>query len=107
MICRSAVALLAATLVLFACATQRYGRMIPLSDTERSNMNCHDVKIETAKAQEFMNSIRDERRGVSGAHVLGALGDFGIGNMMEGDAAEESGQKRLRDLQTLAISKHC
>lgn len=104
---RMCVALTLSATLLTACATQRYGRMTPLSNAERSAMTCHDIALDTAKTQEFLNNISSERRNVSGAHVLGALGDFGIGNMMEGDAAEESGAKRLQDLQALSVSKHC
>jgi len=38
---------------------------------------------------------------------LGALGDFGIGNVMEGDAAEKSGNDRLNELKALQGAKSC
>lgn len=104
---RSYVAVALCAALLCSCATQRYGRLTQLSNTERTVFTCHDINIEIAKAQEFLNSVSDERRDTSGAHVLGALGDFGIGNVMEGDAAEESGSKRLKELQSLAVTKGC
>ena len=70
-------------------------------------MNCREIEIEIAKAEEFLANVRAERRGVSGKHVLGALGDFGIGNMMEGDEAEASGDARLKSLRELKAEKRC
>ncbi|MCA9232482.1 MAG: hypothetical protein KDA57_17670 [Planctomycetales bacterium] len=92
---------------LAACATQRYGRQTELSQVERQEFSCKDIRIEIAKSDEFLSAIRMQRRDTSGAHVLGALGDFGIGNVMEGDAAELSGEKRLKQLKELSAEKHC
>lgn len=94
-------------LLIAGCATQRYGRQIELSPTEKREFTCHDIKIEMAKAQEFLDSVRMQRHDTNGAHVLGFLGDFGIGNVMEGDAAELSGEKRLKELRELQMEKNC
>lgn len=105
---RATIALLTlTTLALSACATQRYGRETGLSDAERQEFSCRDIKLEISKSQKFVDSVREQRRGVSGAHVLGAVADFGIGNVMEGDAAEESGEARLKELRALAVQKNC
>jgi hypothetical protein len=90
---------IAAFLPLAACATQRYGRMTDVSTLERQELNCREIRIEMAKADEFLKSVRTERAGTNGAHVLGFLGDFGIGNVMEGNAAEASGLKRQQELR--------
>jgi len=89
------------------CATQRFGRMTPLSETEKQTFECRDIRIEMAKAEEFLFDVRRTRRDTNGAHVLGFLGDFGIGNVMEGDAAELSGETRLKDLKDLQTRKSC
>lgn len=94
-------------LPLVACTTQRYGRQTNLAQVEVQEFTCRDIRIETAKSREFLRSVQDQRSGVSAAHVLGFLGDFGIGNVMEGNAAEESGEMRLRELQTLAVQRNC
>lgn len=73
---------------MISCATQRYGRQIDLSETERQTFTCREIKIESAKTDEFVKSVRMQRHDTNGAHVLGFLGDFGVGNVMEGDAAE-------------------
>jgi len=54
-----------------------------------------------AKSQAFLRSVKAQRSDTNGAHVLGFLGGFGIGNVMEGNEAEASGNMRMRELQTL------
>ena len=90
-----------------ACATQRYGRMTPVSPGERASLDCGQIALEIEKANFFIADIQRQRSETTGAHVLGALGDFGIGNVMEGDAAEKSGTDRLRELKVLQGGKGC
>ena len=101
--------LLAITLILAtsACATQRYGRAVNVTETEKKQLSCKEVNIELAKAEEFLSDIRKQRLETNGAHVIGFLGDFGIGNAMEGNAAELSGENRLKQLRDLQSSKNC
>ncbi|MBL8834188.1 MAG: hypothetical protein JNL71_17485 [Rhodospirillales bacterium] len=89
------------------CATQRFGRLSPLSETEKQQLNCREIAIEIAKAEEFLFQTRRTRNDTNSAHVLGFLGDFGIGNVMEGDAAELSGNIRLKELKDLSVRKSC
>lgn len=104
---KTIIALGMAAVMLAGCATQRYGRQTVLSATEKQHFDCKDIMIEIAKTEEFLSSVRMQRMETSGAHVLGALGDFGIGNTMEGDAAELSGEKRLKELRDLKAEKKC
>jgi len=106
---RSAITCVAAlaVLALAACATQRYGRATPVSPGERAALTCEQIALEIEKAEFFLADIRRQRSQTSGAHVLGALGDFGIGNVMEGDAAEASGVSRLNELRALQTQKGC
>ena len=100
--------LLGATLLsLSACATQRYGRATPVSPGEHGSLTCEQIALEIEKAEFFVADIQRQRSQTSGAHVLGALGDFGIGNVMEGDAAEASGVSRLNELKALQSQKEC
>jgi hypothetical protein len=94
-------------LSLAACATQRYGRATPVSPGERSSLTCEEIDLEIEKTEYFIADIQMQRRDTSGAHVLGFLGDFGIGNVMEGDAAEASGMERLAELKALGSEKVC
>jgi len=98
---------IALMLFLTACATQRYGRAIPLSPSERRSLTCEQIVLEIEKTEFFVADIQRQRSETSGAHVLGFLGDFGIGNVMEGDAAEASGEDRLRQLRALHSEKRC
>lgn len=93
--------------VLAGCATQRYGRLTPLSDAERAAMTCRDTQLEIVRAEAFLADIRKQRSTTSPAHVFGFMGDFGIGNVVEGDAAEASGAARLVELRALAQQKSC
>ncbi len=94
-------------LSLTACATQRYGRATPVSPGERTALTCEQIALEIEKTEFFIADIQRQRRDTSGAHVLGFLGDFGIGNVMEGDAAELSGMERLAELKALQSTKDC
>ena len=89
------------------CATKRFGRATDVSVTESKMLTCREIDLEIAKSEEFLSSVRIERADTSGSHVLGALGDFGIGNVMEGDAAELSGEKRLKQLRGLRANRGC
>ena len=97
----------ASLLLLSACATQRYGRATPVSPGERASLTCEQITLEVEKTEFFLADIQRQRSDTSGAHVLGALGDFGVGNVMEGDAAEASGVQRLSELRSLQSSKGC
>jgi hypothetical protein len=101
------LALAAAVLALAGCATQRYGRMTDVSASERELMECRDIRLEVVRAEQFLTNVRIQRRDTNAAHVLGFLGDFGIGNVMEGDAAELSGETRLKQLRDLSVQKQC
>ena len=101
------IAMSVLVLALTACATQRYGRLTPLSPGERASLTCEQIKDEIEKAEFFIADVKSQRSETTGAHVLGALGDFGIGNVMEGDAAEKSGNDRLNELKALQGTKGC
>ncbi len=98
---------IALMLLLTACATQRYGRATPLAPSERRSLTCEQIGLEIEKTEFFVADIQRQRSETSGAHVLGFLGDFGIGNVMEGNAAEASGEDRLRQLRALHSEKRC
>ncbi|MBI3503847.1 MAG: hypothetical protein HY059_03330 [Proteobacteria bacterium] len=94
-------------LALAACATQRYGRLSPLSEFEKQNLNCREISFEVARAEEFLSQTQSTRSGMNAAHVFGILGDLGIGNALEGSAAEQSGQVRLKELKEVAARRAC
>lgn len=104
---RGAIISLACAAILAGCATQRYGRAVPVSDAESRLLTCESIELEMAKNDAFLEDVRMQRSQTTAAHVFGALGDFGIGNVMEGDAAEQSAIERRSALQNLKAQKNC
>ena len=101
------ISILLSALIITSCTTQRYGRQQPISGVEKAAFTCRDIKLQIAQSEEFLNNVRIQRHDTSSAHVMGFLGDFGIGNVMEGDAAELSGEKRLSELKSLSAERGC
>lgn len=98
---------LTALTLLSACATQRYGRESQVSSAERSELSCKQIRLEIAKTESFLDDLAIKRSETNIAHVAGFLGDFGIGNALEGDAAKNSGQVRLKQLKEIKAEKRC
>ena len=101
------LALLAAVLMLAGCATQRYGRMTPVGPTEAETLTCEQIEIEKGKARDFMMAVGADQSRFTGKDVLSFLGDFGIGDAMEVDAAMKSATNRIVQLDQLAREKNC
>lgn len=101
---RIAVLCLCGTLM-GGCATKRFGRMSDLSPQESSYMDCNDIRREIAECESFLQTVSGDN--FSGADVLGILGDFGIGNMMEKSSAIKSGKNRLVQLYALSEKRGC
>ena len=97
----------AAMCAMSACATQRYGRASGITSAEAAEYTCRDLKIEMAKSSAFVDEIQAERSRINGNHVLGFFGDFGIGNHLEGNEAEDSARRRSSQLGQLAYQKGC
>ena len=92
--------------VLSGCATKRYGRLQPLTGAEKVAYTCRDVDIEIAKVGAFQQQVAEGAQ-FNMASVLGILGDYGIGNSMERNAAEASAARRLKELNDLKAEKGC
>ncbi|WP_211186966.1 hypothetical protein [Achromobacter sp. Bel] len=69
-------------------------------------MACADIELEEAKVQGWVDQVNQESE-FDGRDALAIMGDFGIGNSMEKKAAIKSANKRLCQLQTVAVSKQC
>lgn len=100
-----ALGLLAVTAVV-GCSTKNYGRQPELTSFERQTLTCREIDLEEAKVQGFLSHVRDESQ-FDGRSVLSFLGDFGIGNMMERDAAVDSASKRLIQLSEAKSRQRC
>lgn len=92
--------------VFSGCATKNYGRQSLLTGFEKSQLSCREIDIEISKTIGFINDIEAESK-FSGRRVLSFFGDFGIGNVVEKNAALDSAHKRLNDLQNLKAEKGC
>jgi hypothetical protein len=98
--------LLAGCLAAAGCATKTYGRIGTLTAFERDGLSCREIELEAARTQGFIDQVNKESE-FSGRDVLAILGDFGIGNALERNAALESANNKLAQLQELRTSKKC
>ncbi|WP_080307016.1 hypothetical protein [Burkholderia pseudomallei] len=96
----------AVAIVLGGCATKNYGRMGNLTDYERNTMDCREINLEIARVDGFLSHV-DEESEFDGRSVLSFLGDFGIGNVLEKDAAKKSARDRRQALDALRATKQC
>lgn len=103
---RIAAALLLAGLSVTGCSTKNYGRQPELTSFEQQTMSCREIDLEQAKVQGFLAHVREESE-FDGRSVLSFLGDFGIGNMMEKDAAVDSANQRMAQLSEAKLQQGC
>ena len=89
-------------LFITACATKRYGRMSSVSVAEKQHYDLKDIEIEIAKVKQFVRDV-EEGAEFDFKSVLGFLGDYGIGNAMEKDAAMRSARERLEELEAIKL----
>lgn len=88
------------------CATKNYGRQPTVTEGELALLDCQTISIEIAKTHGFLERVKDESQ-FDGRSVLSFLGDFGIGNVMEKNAATESANDRLVSLENARRQKGC
>ncbi len=100
--------LLFALVALFTvgCATKRYGRMQPVTGYESKAYTCEDIKIELSKIDAFELQIAEGAE-FSALSIASFLGDFGIGNVIEKNAALKTAKERRVKLNDLSASKGC
>lgn len=87
-------------IVLVGCATKQYPQASSVTSDESSTYDCQGVKQEIAKTKSIQNEIETTGQ-FDGRTVMGALGDFGIGNGMAKTEARKKAQLRLNQLQEL------
>jgi hypothetical protein len=100
------LALLCVVFLVAACATKRYDRLQSVSALEAAEYDCKDIQIELSKVAEARRQMAEQAE-IDMASVMGFLGDFGIGNAMEKNAAEKTIVKREQDLLRLQAAKDC
>jgi len=99
-------ALLLAAVFAQGCATKHYGRQDALTPSEKDQLTCRDIDLQSAAARDFIDRVNKESE-FSGLDALAILIDFGIGNQIERSAALESATKRLEELRELGNAKKC
>lgn len=100
------VPVLAIALCVSGCATKRYGRLQPLTAAEGQYYSCDAIEVEIAKIEAFRGQVSDGAQ-INGASVMGFLGDWGIGNASEKNAAERTATLRMNQLLALKAQKRC
>lgn len=98
------VLVLAIAFLIAGCATKQYPQSPELSADEKSVLSCEDVKKEIIKQESVIAEI-NRTGGFDGKTVLGALGDFGIGNGMAKSSAFDKANKRMEQLKELRNQK--
>ena len=93
-----------AVAALTGCATKNYGRQGDLTSYEKQQMTSREIDLEIAKVHGYLEHIQKESQ-FDARSVLSFLGDFGIGNVMEKNAATEAANKRLAQLQAAKLEK--
>lgn len=91
-------------LILSGCATKQYPQAPALTGEEVSVLDCNGINQEIAKTHSIQSEI-DTTGQFDGRTVLGALGDFGIGNGMAKSEAKKKAKARLEQLESLKSVK--
>jgi len=100
-----ATLLIAATLTT-GCATKSYGRQGQVSPAEKQILTCREITLEVAKVDGYLKQV-DHESSFDLLSVASFLGDFGIGNALEHDAALKSAAKRSGQLNMIWVEKGC
>ncbi|MGJ0191086.1 hypothetical protein ACR6A7_01940 [Pantoea sp. RRHST58] len=92
--------LIAAVLLLSACATKQYPQASAVTDQEAVTLNCQMLEQEIVKTRHIQQEIT-ETGSFDYRTVLGFMGDLGIGNGLARHNASEKAKSRLAELQAL------
>jgi len=90
-----------------ACATNHYGRQVPVIPAEKAAYDCPAIALEIAKCDAFTQNIWATWDDTKGRRFLGFLMDVGIGDRRERNDALESAEVRRTQLVELAHDKNC
>ena len=96
---------IAGMFVISGCATKQYPQAPSVTSEESAALDCAAIKQEIAKTHSIQNEIETTGQ-FDGRTVLGALGDFGIGNGIAKDDARAKATVRLSQLTALQ-EKNC
>lgn len=97
-------ALLSLSLLLTGCALKRYPASPPVSEVQKTTLDCPAVEREIASQQRIQAQI-DKTGKFDGLTVLGFIGDFGIGNGIAKGMAQKHADQRMNALKKLKATK--
>ena len=97
-------ALLCLSLLLAGCALKHYPASPPVSEVQKTVLDCKAVEEAILSQQQTQAQI-DKTGKFDGLTVLGFIGDFGIGNGVAKGMAQKEADKRMNELKTLEATK--
>jgi hypothetical protein len=100
------ISVIAVGLAVSGCATKRYGRLTSVSPMEMDKLSCEQLSLEIAKVESFELDV-EKGAEFNWKSVAGFLGDYGIGNTLEKNAAVKSAKERKVQLREAQASKGC
>lgn len=103
---RALMLILCLAVLSVGCATKRYGRLQPVTGYETGKYSCEDIKLELSKIDAFELQVAQGAQ-FSALSIASFLGDFGIGNVIERDAAIKTAKERRVQLNDVAATKGC
>lgn len=92
--------LIAAVLLLSACATKQYPQAPAVTDEEAVSLDCQALEREIVRTHAIQKEIK-QTSGFDFRTVMGFMGDFGIGNGIARRTASEKAKSRLSQLEAL------
>ncbi|MEQ8693869.1 MAG: hypothetical protein RIC85_00880 [Gammaproteobacteria bacterium] len=80
--------------------------MQPVTGYEKNAYTCEEIKVEQSKVDAFELQVAEGSE-FSALSVASFLGDLGIGNTIEKNAALKTAKKRRVELNNLAAAQNC
>lgn len=93
-------------LAVSACATKRYPMETELSEAELAFMDCRDLQREMLRGEQVRRTITDTAE-LDWRSAAGFLGDWGIGNAMARNEAEQALETRIASIRRAQVQRGC
>ncbi|MDQ8755931.1 hypothetical protein RCO27_06785 [Sphingosinicella sp. LHD-64] len=102
----SKIAGLCAAALLAGCTTNPYGRLEPLSDAERTELDCAAIAAALSRVQGFEGHVSEVARAAALAGHQAGRG-YGVADSKTRRRAERSASERRRQLWRLEAERGC
>lgn len=100
------VLIIALATLLSACATKSYHIAAPLPEGKADQLSCRELSLELAEVDAVAVQIEEEAE-IDARSVGAFLMDFGIGNAMAKDKAQEALAARRASITSAMAEKNC